>query len=468
MPAERRARDRRGRSLRRCEEGGGAAPGRRRGQRPGPAARRARARGCRRRDPPLGAVAVPAHRHAHATCARRTIAPEATRRPTRATSFASRPITSFALDVVGQGVLAFVRTNRWHGSPWHYVVDGDDAVVTRDEHRDPRQSGRRTPTFLPQSAFPPPLALTESTTQGADVSWVPIPFSKSFQLGYERTDYGTGLLRLRPLPAGRDEPLAAARRRGLRSLRAADVVALVARAGQDIAPNDATVTTQTGQVDLRRERDDAHRRALGLEHDPRADVHRPSRRGAGLRRRAHPHHVGRPADRLGRRARSRSSSATGSLYNRSNATVPRAGFPRARALRHRERGARDVLPDAVLQGRAHRARRAGRGARRRLGGADAALRRPAELGVVLPCDLPRSRRPLGGAGPRDARHDADRGRRRLEREPRRYVVHLFGASQSRDAGGRPSLLLRRQPDPAGAGDRHRGVGRGRRLLERRA
>jgi len=31
-----------------------------------------------------------------------------------------------ALDVEGPGVLYFKRTNHWHGSPWHYEVDGED------------------------------------------------------------------------------------------------------------------------------------------------------------------------------------------------------------------------------------------------------------------------------------------------------------------------------------------------------
>src|SRR5881628_2320034 len=31
-----------------------------------------------------------------------------------------------ALDVEGPGVLCFSRYNHWHGSPWHYVVDGRD------------------------------------------------------------------------------------------------------------------------------------------------------------------------------------------------------------------------------------------------------------------------------------------------------------------------------------------------------
>ena len=30
------------------------------------------------------------------------------------------------LDVTGPGILVFSRYNHWHGSPWHYVVDGRD------------------------------------------------------------------------------------------------------------------------------------------------------------------------------------------------------------------------------------------------------------------------------------------------------------------------------------------------------
>ena len=33
------------------------------------------------------------------------------------------------LDVEGPGVLYFVRTNHWHGSPWHYEIDGVDHLV---------------------------------------------------------------------------------------------------------------------------------------------------------------------------------------------------------------------------------------------------------------------------------------------------------------------------------------------------
>src|SRR5215475_2191229 len=33
------------------------------------------------------------------------------------------------LDVEGPGILYFARYNHWHGSPWHYEVDGHDHLV---------------------------------------------------------------------------------------------------------------------------------------------------------------------------------------------------------------------------------------------------------------------------------------------------------------------------------------------------
>ncbi len=158
------------------------------------------------------------------------------------------PAYYVTLDLEGQGTLAFVRTNRWHGSPWHYVVDGNDTVVseTNTPHPDNPVSGA---TFLPESAFPSPLALTESTTQGADLSWIPIPFQQSFQLGYERTDYGTGYTIAQLYPPGAtnlSQPIVP----WSAQPPAEDVVDLVGRAGTDIAPDDATVTSLSGVADL--------------------------------------------------------------------------------------------------------------------------------------------------------------------------------------------------------------------------
>lgn len=95
------------------------------------------------------------------------------------------------LDVANPGVLYFVRTNHWHGSPWHYEVDGIDHVVKETSTADPRHPNPNS-TFLPANAFPEPLAWTWSATKGADLSWVPVGFEKSFRMAYERTCYGTG------------------------------------------------------------------------------------------------------------------------------------------------------------------------------------------------------------------------------------------------------------------------------------
>ena len=105
--------------------------------------------------------------------------------------YAERPDFNVALDVLGRGVLYFVRTNHWHGSPWHYEVDGIDNVVRETSTADPDHP---TPdsVFEPAATFPPPLAWTWSTTKGADLNWVPIPFDRSLRLAYGRTFYGTG------------------------------------------------------------------------------------------------------------------------------------------------------------------------------------------------------------------------------------------------------------------------------------
>lgn len=95
------------------------------------------------------------------------------------------------LDVAGSGVLTFVRANHWHGSPWHWIVDGEDVVIGESSTATPDKPV--TPSvWLPESAFAAPFAVTWTTTKGADLSWVPIPFSSSLSIEYERTHYGTG------------------------------------------------------------------------------------------------------------------------------------------------------------------------------------------------------------------------------------------------------------------------------------
>jgi hypothetical protein len=98
------------------------------------------------------------------------------------------------LDVAGPGVLYFARYNHWHGSPWHYEVDGVDHIVEETGTADPANTKKtlRETLFLPEHLFPNPLTWTWSTTKGADLMWVPIPFERSFRMAYSRTRYGTG------------------------------------------------------------------------------------------------------------------------------------------------------------------------------------------------------------------------------------------------------------------------------------
>lgn len=96
-----------------------------------------------------------------------------------------------SIDVAGPGVLVFARYNHWHGSPWHYTVDGHDYLVQESSTPHPEKPVENS-VFLPEKAFPNPLTWTWSQTRGADLSWVAIPFEKWFTMAYGRTRYGTG------------------------------------------------------------------------------------------------------------------------------------------------------------------------------------------------------------------------------------------------------------------------------------
>jgi len=138
------------------------------------------------------------------------------------------------LDIAGPGILYFARYNHWHGSPWQYVVDRKEYLVEETSTVRPTDPVAGS-VFLPAEVFPPPLAVTWSVTQGADLSWVPIPFEKSFRLAYSRTHYGTGYYIYHQYVEGA---------RLSRPIRAwdghnrpdRDVVELIGRAGTDIAP----------------------------------------------------------------------------------------------------------------------------------------------------------------------------------------------------------------------------------------
>ena len=141
------------------------------------------------------------------------------------------------LDVEGAGYLYFARYNHWHGSPWRYVVDGTEHIVQESSSADPNNPVEGS-VFIPEHLFPQPLAWTWSTTKGADLSWVPIGFEKSFRMGYSRTRYGTGYYIYHLYGGGAKLS---------RPIRAWDgktapnkaVLDIIARAGTDISPENA-------------------------------------------------------------------------------------------------------------------------------------------------------------------------------------------------------------------------------------
>lgn len=65
----------------------------------------------------------------------------------------------------GQGILYFKRTNHFHGSPWHYEIDGRDTIVKDTATDDPIDAKTKYThtTFLPEALFPHPLAHTWAT-----------------------------------------------------------------------------------------------------------------------------------------------------------------------------------------------------------------------------------------------------------------------------------------------------------------
>ena len=151
------------------------------------------------------------------------------------------------LDVEGPGILAFSRYNHWHGSPWHYVVDGTDHIVQESSTTDPLHPVPDS-TFLPSASFPSLLNETWATTRGADLVWSPIPFERSFQMAYTRTHYGTGYYIYDRFVPG--TPLS----RPIQSwnenvVPGKDVLDLLSSSGTDIAPKTG-VSEASGKVNV--------------------------------------------------------------------------------------------------------------------------------------------------------------------------------------------------------------------------
>ena len=153
------------------------------------------------------------------------------------------------LDVKNPGILYFKRTNHFHGSPWHYEVDGEDFIVQETATLDPVDAKNKysTTKFLPEALFPHPLTWTWSTTKGADLMWVPIPYADRLRIAYSRTLYGTGYYIYHTFPYGSNyfsRPL----ERWDKQPPPAAVLTLMNRSGQDLSPPEAQ--EQAFEIDL--------------------------------------------------------------------------------------------------------------------------------------------------------------------------------------------------------------------------
>ena len=167
--------------------------------------------------------------------------------------FANEEDYNVSLDVKGKGVFYFFRANHWHGSPWHFVVDGKDNVVMETGTSDPVNAKRvfKNTEFIPAAPFPQPLAWTWATTKGADLIWSPMPFRNSFRIAYSRTRYGTGYY-IYHLYANEEKLSRPINTWSTGNVPGQDVVNLISRAGTDIAPQH--ISQRKGTVKLSKDR----------------------------------------------------------------------------------------------------------------------------------------------------------------------------------------------------------------------
>lgn len=157
-----------------------------------------------------------------------------------------------SLDVIGKGVLYFIRTNHWHGSPWHYVVDGKDNIVKETGTSDPVNAKKvfTEAEFIPSATFPRPLNWTWGTTKGADLVWTPLPFEKSVRLAYSRTRYGTGYYIWHQY-ANEEQLSQPIKTWNINEAPGQDVIDLLSKSGTDIAPKN--IKKKTGKLKLNKE-----------------------------------------------------------------------------------------------------------------------------------------------------------------------------------------------------------------------
>lgn len=151
--------------------------------------------------------------------------------------FMNKEDENVTLDVKGAGVLYFFRANHWHGSPWHFMVDGKDNVISETATASPVDAVKKfkNTAFIPATTFPEPLAWTWGTTKGANLIWAPMEFRDSLRIAYSRTFYGTGYY-IYHLYANRDALSKQPDSWNMNRTPDRDVTELLSRAGTDVAP----------------------------------------------------------------------------------------------------------------------------------------------------------------------------------------------------------------------------------------
>jgi len=163
--------------------------------------------------------------------------------------FANEETYNVTLDVKGKGALYFFRTNHWHGSPWHFVVDGVDNIIQETGTSDPVNAKKNIPksVFIPSAPLPEPLNFTWATTKGADLIWTPMPFKESMRIAYSRTRYGTGYY-IYHLIADEENLSQPIKTWSPEQIPGQDVLDLLNKSGTDIAPKN--IKKVSGKVRL--------------------------------------------------------------------------------------------------------------------------------------------------------------------------------------------------------------------------
>jgi hypothetical protein len=155
------------------------------------------------------------------------------------------------LEVKGQGVLYFIRTNHFHGSPWHYEIDNEDFIVKETSTDDPinAKTKYKEVKFIPDHLFPNPLTFTWETTKGADLNWVPLGFEEHLRLAYSRTFYGTGYYIYHMIPPGTSH-LSKPVNKWDKSPPSQEVLDLLNNAGTDILEDKSEMKKHSGKINL--------------------------------------------------------------------------------------------------------------------------------------------------------------------------------------------------------------------------